>query len=131
MPQKSHGELSEEDTAVFKLTLAQVNMLYLGCRVLILLDLSFISVLKVLDAVCECLAPGGDLVVLIKPQFEALKGQVGRGGVVRDAGVHAEVVDRVSAGIVARASTRGSCCRCSPPRSWRRRRTCARPASAR
>ena len=70
------------------------------------LDLSFISVLKVLDAVCECLEPGGDLVVLIKPQFEALKGQVGRGGVVRDAGVHAEVVDRVSAGIVARGFRR-------------------------
>jgi len=70
------------------------------------LDLSFISVLKVLDAVCECLEPGGDLVVLIKPQFEALKGQVGRGGVVRHAGVHAEVVDRVSAGIVARGFRR-------------------------
>lgn len=40
------------------------------------LDLSFISVLKVLPAVCEVLKPGGELIVLIKPQFEAGKDKV-------------------------------------------------------
>ena len=43
---------------------------------LVTLDLSFISVLKVLPAVCGVLAPGGALLVLIKPQFEAGREQV-------------------------------------------------------
>lgn len=44
---------------------------------LVSLDLSFISVLKVMPAVCDVLRPGGMLVVLIKPQFEAGRDQVG------------------------------------------------------
>lgn len=48
-----------------------------GCQVdLVTLDLSFISVVKVLPAVCEALKPGGGLIVLIKPQFEAGKDKV-------------------------------------------------------
>ena len=43
------------------------------------LDLSFISVLKVLSAVCSVLTPDGALIVLIKPQFEAGKSEVGPG----------------------------------------------------
>lgn len=62
------------------------------------LDLSFISSLKMRDAVCDVLAPGGQLVLLIKPQFEAGKAEVGTGGVVRDAGVRAAVVAAVVAG---------------------------------
>jgi hypothetical protein len=46
---------------------------------LVTLDLSFISLLKVVDAVCDVLKPDGELVVLIKPQFEAGKEQVGGG----------------------------------------------------
>ena len=65
------------------------------------LDLSFISVLKVLPAVAALMAPAGILVVLVKPQFEALRGQVGSGGVVRDAAVHADVLRRVTAGVEA------------------------------
>lgn len=41
------------------------------------LDLSFISVVKVLPAICSLLTPAGELIVLIKPQFEAGKGKVG------------------------------------------------------
>ena len=52
---------------------------------LVTLDLSFISVLKVLPAVCGVLAPGGALLVLIKPQFEAGREQV-RVSVVRGVG---------------------------------------------
>jgi 23S rRNA (cytidine1920-2'-O)/16S rRNA (cytidine1409-2'-O)-methyltransferase len=48
------------------------------------LDLSFISVLKVMPAVAQLVAPGGQLVVLVKPQFEAGRSQVGSGGVVKD-----------------------------------------------
>jgi 23S rRNA (cytidine1920-2'-O)/16S rRNA (cytidine1409-2'-O)-methyltransferase len=70
-----------------------------GRRVdLVTLDLSFISMLKVTDAVSDLLAPGGRVVALVKPQFEAGRAQVGAGGVVRDPGVHAEVLARVGAG---------------------------------
>lgn len=48
------------------------------------LDLSFISVLKVMPALTGVLAPGCQMVVLIKPQFEAGRIQVSSGGVVRD-----------------------------------------------
>ena len=53
---------------------------------IVCLDLSFISVLKVLPAIMGVLKPddGAELVVLIKPQFEAGRAQVGTGGVVRD-----------------------------------------------
>ena len=56
---------------------------------------------KILPAISALLSPAADLVVLIKPQFEAGRGQVGAGGVVRDAAVRAEVVDAVVAGVQA------------------------------
>ena len=62
------------------------------------LDLSFISVLKVLPAVKALLKPAGRVVILVKPQFEALRGEVGRGGVVRDPAVHDDVLRRVTSG---------------------------------
>src|SRR6476620_11168379 len=49
------------------------------------IDVSFISVAKVLEAVLGCLAPGYDVLALVKPQFEVGRGSVGSGGVVRDA----------------------------------------------
>jgi 23S rRNA (cytidine1920-2'-O)/16S rRNA (cytidine1409-2'-O)-methyltransferase len=52
------------------------------------LDVSFISVLKVLPALASVLAPGADVVVLVKPQFEVGRGQVGRGGLVTDPALH-------------------------------------------
>lgn len=60
------------------------------------LDLSFISLTKVLGAVRGLLKPGGRVVALVKPQFEARRGEVGRGGVVRDPLVHAAVLGRVA-----------------------------------
>ena len=66
---------------------------------LITLDLSFISVLKIMDAVCALLKPDGKLVVLIKPQFEAERRDVGRGGIIKDPEVHKRVIDHVVAGI--------------------------------
>ncbi|MCK5632322.1 TlyA family rRNA (cytidine-2'-O)-methyltransferase, partial [bacterium] len=66
---------------------------------MITLDLSFISILKVMDAVCALLKPNGKLVTLIKPQFEAQKKDVGRGGIIKDPKIHAEVIERVTQGI--------------------------------
>jgi len=68
---------------------------------IVTLDLSFISVLKVMDTVCNVLKKGGALVVLIKPQFEAQKHQVGKGGIVKDEAVLKEVIDKVTQGIEA------------------------------
>ncbi len=59
------------------------------------IDVAFISLEKVLPAVKEMLQPSGEIVALIKPQFEAGREKVGKKGVVRDAGVHEEVILRV------------------------------------
>ncbi len=64
---------------------------------LVTIDVSFISLQKVLAAAVGCLKPNGILVALIKPQFEAGRSQVGKGGVVRDPSVHQQVVDAVTA----------------------------------
>jgi 23S rRNA (cytidine1920-2'-O)/16S rRNA (cytidine1409-2'-O)-methyltransferase len=56
------------------------------------LDLSFISLRLVLEPVRRLLHPAGEVVALVKPQFEAGRGQVGRGGVVRDPAVHRTVL---------------------------------------
>ena len=64
---------------------------------LITMDLSFISVKQVLPAVAPLLQPGASLVVLVKPQFEAGRREVGKGGLVSDPAVHARVVEEVAA----------------------------------
>jgi 23S rRNA (cytidine1920-2'-O)/16S rRNA (cytidine1409-2'-O)-methyltransferase len=51
---------------------------------LAVIDVSFISLTKVLPAVLTCLAPGYDVMAMIKPQFEVGRGRVGKGGVVRE-----------------------------------------------
>jgi len=58
------------------------------------LDLSFISVEKVIPSVAELLKDDGYLVVLLKPQFEARRNEVGKGGIVRQPVVHARVLGR-------------------------------------
>ena len=63
----------------------------------LVLDVSFISLTQVLPATVPFLRPGGVTVALVKPQFEAGRGQVGKGGVVRDDAVRAEAVARVRA----------------------------------
>lgn len=56
------------------------------------MDVSFISIRTVLPAVYTCLKEGAQLAVLVKPQFEARREQVGKGGIVRDPEVHREVL---------------------------------------
>ncbi len=66
---------------------------------LVTLDLSFISVLKVIPALKKLMQPYGMLIVLIKPQFEARRSQVGSGGIIKDEKIHAEVIHNVVEGI--------------------------------
>jgi 23S rRNA (cytidine1920-2'-O)/16S rRNA (cytidine1409-2'-O)-methyltransferase len=58
---------------------------------IIVCDSSFIALSKVLDTALGFAKPGGRLIALVKPQFEAERGEIGKGGVVRDPAVHARV----------------------------------------
>lgn len=58
-------------------------------------DVSFISATKVLPAILSCVETGGDIVLLVKPQFEVGRSRVGRGGVVRDQADHRFAIELV------------------------------------
>jgi len=62
---------------------------------LAVIDASFISLEKVLPSTTALVKPGSDIIALIKPQFEVGKGQVGKGGVVRDPDQHAQVIEKI------------------------------------
>lgn len=64
---------------------------------LAVIDASFISLDKVLPPTLALLAADAEVVALIKPQFEVGKGRVGKGGIVRDPGQHAAVIERIRA----------------------------------
>ena len=72
----------------------------------IVIDVSFISLRQILPAVVPFLAADGDLVALVKPQFEAGRTEVGKGGIVRDAQVRARVLDEVTQLALALGLTR-------------------------
>ena len=59
------------------------------------IDTSFISLTNILPPLKHLMKPDGHIVSLIKPQFEAGKNQVGKGGVVRDPAIHEEVVEKI------------------------------------
>src|SRR5262249_2136683 len=59
------------------------------------IDVSFISLEKILPAAVSLIKLGGTIVALIKPQFEVGKSDVGKGGIVTDAAKHEAVVDRI------------------------------------
>ena len=63
---------------------------------LVTMDVSFISVNLILPVLPPLLEPGAEVLVLVKPQFEVGRGQVGKGGVVRDAQLHQEAVAKVA-----------------------------------
>jgi 23S rRNA (cytidine1920-2'-O)/16S rRNA (cytidine1409-2'-O)-methyltransferase len=67
---------------------------------LVTLDLSFISVCKVLEVVKKLLKPAGQVLILVKPQFELQKQDIGKGGIVRDPALHRQAIDRVSAALM-------------------------------
>jgi 23S rRNA (cytidine1920-2'-O)/16S rRNA (cytidine1409-2'-O)-methyltransferase len=60
------------------------------------IDVSFISLTKVIPPVSKILKPAGILIALIKPQFEVGKGEVGRGGIVKEEGKHKEVINKIT-----------------------------------
>lgn len=72
-----------------------------GAVELVVGDLSFISLRLVLPALVTCVEPAGDMVLLVKPQFEAGRDDVGKGGVVRDTAVRAAAVREVAAAAAA------------------------------
>jgi 23S rRNA (cytidine1920-2'-O)/16S rRNA (cytidine1409-2'-O)-methyltransferase len=63
---------------------------------LAVMDVSFISATKILPAIVPLLTDSGRLITLIKPQFEVGRGEVGKGGIVRDSEKHARVVEEVN-----------------------------------
>jgi 23S rRNA (cytidine1920-2'-O)/16S rRNA (cytidine1409-2'-O)-methyltransferase len=70
---------------------------------IVVCDASFIGLAKVLDTAIDFARPGGRLLALVKPQFEAERGEIGKGGVVRDPAVH----QRVCAGAAEWVASRG------------------------
>jgi 23S rRNA (cytidine1920-2'-O)/16S rRNA (cytidine1409-2'-O)-methyltransferase len=80
----------------------KTNIRYLSVSVLPVpadlatIDVSFISLKLVLPRVKELLVPAGEVISLIKPQFEVGKGKVGKGGVVRSTEEHRRVIDEIS-----------------------------------
>lgn len=102
-----HGQIDWKLRSDTRVTVIEnVNARYLaayqlpeGRRVfdIITIDVSFISLTLILPAVAPLLQPEGHIVALVKPQFEAGRREVGKGGIVRDEGVRARVVDEVIA----------------------------------
>jgi 23S rRNA (cytidine1920-2'-O)/16S rRNA (cytidine1409-2'-O)-methyltransferase len=68
---------------------------------LVTVDVSFISLAKVVPALLPHLAPDGDLLALVKPQFEAGRGAVGKGGILRDEEVRRRAVEATAGALVA------------------------------
>jgi 23S rRNA (cytidine1920-2'-O)/16S rRNA (cytidine1409-2'-O)-methyltransferase len=64
-------------------------------------DVSFISVTLLLPAIVPLLTPRGEMVILVKPQFEAGRDEVGKGGIVRDPAVHEACCARVAGAATA------------------------------
>lgn len=95
-----HWKLRQDDrvTVVERTNVRHVDAGELGGPFdLVVADLSFISLCTVADRLAELAGSNGTLVSLVKPQFEAGRGQVGKGGIVRDAAVHRDVLHRVTA----------------------------------
>lgn len=98
-----HGQLAwklRQDPRV--VNIEKTNIRYLTSEQLgeipdlAVIDASFISLAKVLPATAALLKPGGRIIALIKPQFEVGKGEVGKGGIVRDPAAHQKVIENVS-----------------------------------
>jgi len=66
---------------------------------LLVCDVSFISVTLLLDRFPTLLASGGEMVILIKPQFEVGRADVGKGGIVRDDGLHQSACDKIESAL--------------------------------
>ncbi len=74
---------------------------------LVVIDVSFISLELILPTAKNFLKPDGQIIALIKPQFEAGRAQVGRGGIVRDPQVHTQTVEKITRAAAALELERG------------------------
>jgi len=72
-----------------------------GTVPLVVADLSFISLVRVAGVLVACATDDADFVLLVKPQFEAGRDRIGKGGIVRDPDVHAAVLEEVMAGLAS------------------------------
>ncbi|HEY0085331.1 MAG TPA: TlyA family RNA methyltransferase [Allosphingosinicella sp.] len=72
---------------------------------IVVCDASFIGLAKVLDTALDFARPGGRLLALVKPQFEAERGEIGKGGVVRDSAVHERVCAAAAEWVASRGWT--------------------------
>ncbi|MHB8482524.1 MAG: TlyA family RNA methyltransferase [Nitrospiria bacterium] len=97
-----YGQLAwklHQDSRVVRIE--RVNVRYLdpeqiGEKVdLVVMDLSFISLTLILEHLLKFLKPHGDMIALIKPQFEVGKGEVGRGGIVKEGELHRKAVQKI------------------------------------
>jgi 23S rRNA (cytidine1920-2'-O)/16S rRNA (cytidine1409-2'-O)-methyltransferase len=80
-----------------------------GAVALTVADLSFIPLRLVLEALLTCTDPSGDLIVLVKPQFEVGREDLGTGGIVRDPALHAQALRGVlTAAAALGAGARGA-----------------------
>lgn len=108
-----HGQLhprirnSDRVTVLERFHVRDANPTVIGGSVqLATADLSFISVIRALDAMIACCEPGGDLVLLVKPQFEAGRVEVSKGrGVITDPEIHRRVQAAVAAALESRGAT--------------------------
>ena len=96
------GQLAEKlraDPRVVSMEKFNVRQLRPGdlpeCPALAVIDLSFISLRLILPAVSQVLTPEGEIVCLVKPQFEAGRSRVGKKGVVRDKSVHRDILEEL------------------------------------
>ena len=97
-----YGQLAWKlQTNIRVVRIERVNVRYLkpeqiGEKVdLVVIDLSFISLTLILEHLLKLLKPHGDMIALIKPQFEVGKGEVGRGGIVKDGELHQKAVRKI------------------------------------
>jgi 23S rRNA (cytidine1920-2'-O)/16S rRNA (cytidine1409-2'-O)-methyltransferase len=94
-----HWKLRQDDRVAI---LEDINARYLEelpeAVSLITVDVSFISALRILAQAAKWLGSQGEVIVLIKPQFEAGPEKVGKGGIVKDSAVHREVLEKVTQG---------------------------------
>jgi 23S rRNA (cytidine1920-2'-O)/16S rRNA (cytidine1409-2'-O)-methyltransferase len=97
-----HWNIRQDERVIVR---ERVNARYLTSEVLpealefACCDVSFISVTLIVPALTPFLRPAADLVVLVKPQFEVGKGQVGKGGIVREPALHRDAVEKVRASL--------------------------------
>jgi 23S rRNA (cytidine1920-2'-O)/16S rRNA (cytidine1409-2'-O)-methyltransferase len=107
-----HGQLDwrlRQDPRVIVLEHVNARNLTLGMLPgkvdLVTIDVSFISLSRILPVIPPVLRPGADIVALVKPQFEAGREEV-RKGIIRDTAIHARVLDEVSAAAAGVGLTR-------------------------